>query len=122
MTLMSIKRLKKSNLIEKLIYFDFVNLFQSLSIYFQSLLIDFKLFDQLRIWINQICRDDYFGFQELGSKIKLKYDSNLIKTDYNSQIDSIDENVNTNPRKVFVTFSVIFFVVIFIRLLVLSVK
>ena len=32
--------------------------FQLNLIYFWSLLIDFELFDQIRIWIDQICRDD----------------------------------------------------------------
>ena len=58
--------------------------------HFQSLSIDFELFDQIQIRINRFHHDKWFGFQEFRYKIRLKYYSNFIKTDNNFQDNSIN--------------------------------
>ena len=38
---------------------------------------DFKQIDWNWIWFNQFCLDNWFGFQEFGPKLQLKYDMNF---------------------------------------------
>ena len=67
MTFMSIKRSKKSNLIKKSKYLEYLDLFWTLSINFWSLSIDFELFDIFRTDFNQIGRDNLKFYDKFKS-------------------------------------------------------
>ena len=70
MILLLIKRSKFSYSIKTDELYQKFNLFRPFLIYFQSLSIDFKLFDSIRLQINQFCQDNCFGFQDFVSKIQ----------------------------------------------------
>ena len=69
---------------------DKVDIYWSLLIYSQYLLIDFELFDIIWIWINQICHYYLIRFQEFGPKmlIKRRFKSDFKQNSGLSQINS----------------------------------
>ena len=83
---MSIKRLNKSILIKKVDIFidkvdNYVYILIIFLIYFQSLWINFEVFDIIRIQINRICQDDTDSDNKfiLKKSIKRRFEFDFIQ-------------------------------------------